>query len=599
MSDGKRIRAPIAAILGHVDSGKTSLLDKVRQTVVQEREAGGITQHIGASLFPKETIMKIASSLNKGQINLKTPGILIIDTPGHEAFLTLRTRGASVADIAIVVVDLTKGFQAQTYESIETLKRFKVPFVIAANKVDRIGGWKAMKDAPFVKSYSSQPKPIQQRLDNKIYEIMDELSQLGFQSNYYNKIKNFTKQIAIIPTSATSGEGVADLFLVIAGLTQQYMMNKLTYADLEDGKGVILEVKEEQGLGTTINVILYAGSIRQNDTIVITGKNGPIITKIKSIFQPKPLDEIRDPRNRFERPEIVWASAGMKIIAQNIQDAISGGALYVARDEEHAKELAEIVKSELSELKIDTQEDGILIKTDTLGSLEALISLLREKGIPIRAADVGDVSRIDVIDVAISAKNKPEYGAILAFNVKVREDAEEMAYTEGIEIFSDPIIYRMIDDYIEWMQTLINEQNAESLAELPKPTKFEHIPQYVFKRNKPMVIGVRILSGILKVKDIIINEDNNRIGTIHQIKLNNEFVQSAKTGDEVSIAMRGPTYGRQFKEGMTAYVDMRAKNAYTIMTKYLNELTEAERETLTELEKIKKRSGLKYWPFAE
>ena len=430
-----KIRAPIAVIMGHVDSGKTSLLDKVRKTVVQAREAGGITQHIGASLFPKETIFEISKKLHNGKLNLKTPGILIIDTPGHAAFMSLRTRGASIADIAILVVDLTKGFQAQTFESIETLRRSKVPFVVAANKLDSVGGWKSFDDEPFVNSYKKQNSVIKNRLDNEIYQIMGELSQLNVQSDRYDKIKDFTKNVAIVPTSARTGEGVTDLFMVIAGLTQQYMMKKLTYTD-GPGKGVILEVKEEVGLGTTINVILYHGHITPNDVIIISGKNGPIKTKIRALIQPKPLDEIRDPRDKFDNPNIIYAASGMKISAPNLGDAISGGGLYVAENDEHADNLMKEITQELSTVKIDTDEKGIMIKADTLGSLEALITIMKEKGIPIKSADVGDVSRRDVIDASIMAKMEPEYGAILAFNVKMKEDAEELAFQEGVHTVS-------------------------------------------------------------------------------------------------------------------------------------------------------------------
>ena len=593
-----KIRAPIAVIMGHVDSGKTSLLDKVRKTVVQAREAGGITQHIGASLFPKETIFEISKKLHNGKLNLKTPGILIIDTPGHAAFMSLRTRGASIADIAILVVDLTKGFQAQTFESIETLRRSKVPFVVAANKLDSVGGWKSFDDEPFVNSYKKQNSVIKNRLDNEIYQIMGELSQLNVQSDRYDKIKDFTKNVAIVPTSARTGEGVTDLFMVIAGLTQQYMMKKLTYTD-GPGKGVILEVKEEVGLGTTINVILYHGHITPNDVIIISGKNGPIKTKIRALIQPKPLDEIRDPRDKFDNPNIIYAASGMKISAPNLGDAISGGGLYVAENDEHADNLMKEITQELSTVKIDTDEKGIMIKADTLGSLEALITIMKEKGIPIKSADVGDVSRRDVIDASIMAKMEPEYGAILAFNVKMKEDAEELAFQEGVHIFSHPIIYQMIDEYILYMDQIQKDAKADTLSELPKPTKLSHIPQYVFKRSKPMVVGVKILSGELKTGDILINQDNERIGTIHQIKNQDDFVKSATIDQEVSIAVRGPVFGRQFKEGDTLYADIRSKHAYNIITKYLNNITEIEKNTIQEIEKIKKQSGLKYWPFAD
>ena len=317
------------------------------------------------ALFPKETIFEISKKLHHGKLNLKTPGILIIDTPGHAAFMSLRTRGASIADIAILVVDLTKGFQAQTFESIETLRRSKVPFVVAANKLDSVGGWKSFDDEPFVNSYKKQNSVIKNRLDNEIYQIMGELSQLNVQSDRYDKIKDFTKNVAIVPTSARTGEGVTDLFMVIAGLTQQYMMKKLTYTD-GPGKGVILEVKEEVGLGTTINVILYHGHITPNDIIIISGKNGPIKTKIRALIQPKPLDEIRDPRDKFDNPNIIYAASGMKISAPNLGDAISGGGLYVAENDEHADNLMKEITQELSTVKIDTDEKGIMIKADTL-----------------------------------------------------------------------------------------------------------------------------------------------------------------------------------------------------------------------------------------
>ncbi|MHA2172464.1 MAG: translation initiation factor IF-2 [Candidatus Kariarchaeaceae archaeon] len=594
----KRVRAPIAVIMGHVDSGKTSLLDKVRKTVVQAREAGGITQHIGASLFPKKTILEVSKQLHKGKLELKTPGILIIDTPGHEAFMTLRTRGASVADVAIVVVDLTKGFQAQTFESIETLKRRKVPFVIAANKVDRIGGWQVNTDLPFAESYKIQKVKVQERLDNLLYGAMGELSQVGFPADRYDKIKDFGKKVAIIPTSATSGEGVTDLFLVIAGLTQQYMMEKLTYAE-GLGKGVILEVKEETGLGTTIDVILFEGVISQKDTIVISGKNGPITTKIRSLLQPKPLDEMRDPRDKFETPGEIWAASGLKISAPNMEDAISGGALYVAQTKKQISAARKHIEEELSSLQISTSDEGILVRADSLGSLEALLTIMKEKGFPIRSADVGNVSRRDVVDVSIIGQKNPEYGAILAFNVKIPEDAEELAFIEGIEIFQDPIIYRMIDEFIEWSADIVRKAEAETLADLPRPTKIVHLPQYVFKRNKPMVIGIQVLGGELKQKDVLINEENQRVGTVHQIKLQNEFIPRAKINQEVSAAIRGPTYGRQVKEGQTLYVDLRANHALTLITKFMNELPPSEREILTEIERLKKAAGHKFWPFTE
>ncbi|MFV2014886.1 MAG: translation initiation factor IF-2, partial [Candidatus Heimdallarchaeota archaeon] len=517
---------------------------------------------------------------------------------GHEAFMTLRTRGASVADIAILVVDLTKGFQAQTFESIETLKRRKVPFVIAANKVDRVGGWKAHKNLPFVESFKLQNKTVQARLDRLLYDIMGEIGNLGLRAERYDRIKDFKKNIAIIPTSATSGEGVTDLFLVISGLTQQYMMEKLEYS-AGAGKGVILEVKEETGMGTTLDVILFNGEISKTDTLVLTGKNGPIVTKIRSLMQPKPLDEIRDPRDKFGIPDKVYAAAGLKISAPNISEAISGGAIFATKNKKQIEKFKQYILEERQSLQIDTEETGIMVRTDTLGSLEALLSIMREKGIPIRSADVGDISKRDVTDASIIARDNPEWGAILAFNVKIKDEAEEIAHNEGVEIFSDPIIYRMIDNFIEWNNELQQLANANSMADLPRPTKIEHIPEYVYKRNKPMVIGIRVLAGELKPRDVLLTENNIRVGTIQQIKYNNEAIKVAKKDQEVSIAVRGPTFGRQIKKGQQLFVDLRAKHAYKLITDFSNELTEPERAVIAEMEILKKRAGLKFWPFTE
>ena len=148
------LRQPVVVVLGHVDSGKTSLLDKMRGTAVQSREFGGITQHIGASLFPIETIKDITGNLYEriSKYETQIPGLLVIDTPGHEIFANLRMRGGSAADIAILVVDVNKGLEAQTIESIEILRKRKVPFVIALNKVDMLSGWSMKKKLPSLQT---------------------------------------------------------------------------------------------------------------------------------------------------------------------------------------------------------------------------------------------------------------------------------------------------------------------------------------------------------------------------------------------------------------------------------------------------------------
>ena len=332
------IRQPIVSVLGHIDAGKTKLLDKIRKSSVQDREVGGITQHIGASYFPVDTLANICGPLFKGlKKDVQLPGLLVIDTPGHEAFVNLRKRGGAVADIAILVVDVLRGFEAQTYECIDILKEKKTPFLVAANKIDRIPGWKPHDNESFSASYRNQDPYVQQALDEKLYTIMGTFSRLGFRTDKFNNVKDFQKTIAIVPTSAKTGEGIPELLAVLIGLTQQYLQNRLKTTE-GPAKGTILEVKEEPGLGITTNVIIYDGTLKKGDIIVVGAKEKPITTTIRAVFLPKPLDEIRDPRDKFSSVDTVSAAAGVKIAAPNLEDTLAGAPLYAVPSPEQLEE---------------------------------------------------------------------------------------------------------------------------------------------------------------------------------------------------------------------------------------------------------------------
>lgn len=394
-------RQPIIAVLGHIDTGKTSLLDKIRGTAVQLREVGGITQHVGASYLPIETIKEFCGSLlDRLNVKLTIPGLLIIDSPGHAVFMNLRKRAGSVCDLAVLVVDVTSGFQPQTYESINILKERKTPFIIAANKIDLIPGWKPTENACFLDSFKLQDKQVIKELDNKIYEIIGNLSNLGFQSERFDRISDFTRNIAIVPTSAKTGEGIPELLMVLAGLAQQYLATKLELKE-EPAKGVILEVKEEAGLGVAADTIIYNGILRKGDTIVVGTLTEPLVTKIKVILKPKPLDEIRDPREKFDSVDEVWAAAGVKLIAPGFEQIIAGAPIIAVAGESEIQMAVSDIKEEIDRIRINTDKTGVVLKADALGSLEAIIGYFRERGCPIRIADVGDVSKRDVTEAEV------------------------------------------------------------------------------------------------------------------------------------------------------------------------------------------------------
>ena len=430
------IRQPIVCVLGHVDTGKTLLLDKIRKTSVQAREVGGMTQHIGASFFPVETLKQMVGPLLstlKGEIEI--PGLLIVDTPGHEVFTNLRKRGGSVADIAILVIDVLKGFEAQTHECLEILKARKTPFLVAVNKIDRIPGWKSAPDVPFLQAYTLQDKYVREDLDNRLYKIIGTFSRMGFRADRFDRIKDFMRTVALVPTSAKTGEGITELFAVLVGLAQQYLKKQLQ-TTVGPAKGTVLEVKEEPGLGLTLNAIIYDGTLREDDLIVVGGKEKPIVTRVRAILVPKPLDEMRDPRDKFSSVKKVSAAAGVKIVAPELEGALAGAPLYVVTEGEAPDKYVTLVSEEIERIRIATDVEGVVVKADTLGSLEALAESLRRNNVPIRLADVGDVSKREVTEAAVVKECQPLYGAILAFNVKVLPDADEEAKNNGVQILS-------------------------------------------------------------------------------------------------------------------------------------------------------------------
>ena len=580
------LRQPIVSVLGHIDAGKTKLLDKIRKSSVQDREVGGITQHIGASYFPVETLAKLCGPLFQGlKKDVELPGLLVIDTPGHEAFVNLRKRGGAVADIAILVVDVLKGFEAQTYECLDILKEKKTPFLVAANKIDRVPGWKPNPDATFSASYKSQGPYVQQALDENLYRLMGTFSRLGFRTDKFNNVKDFSKTIAIVPTSAKTGEGIAELLAVLTGLTQHYLQSRLKTTE-GPAKGTVLEVKEEPGLGITANVIIYDGILQKGDLIVVGAKEKPIVTNIRAVFLPKPLDEIRDPRDKFSSVDSVSAAAGVKIAAPNLEDTLAGAPLYSVPSENKLEEYVKLVSEEVQQIKIATDLDGIILKTDALGSLEAIAESLKRNDVPIKLADVGDVSKRDVTEAAVVKEREPLYGAILAFNVKILPDAEEEAKNRNIPIFNERTIYSLIDNYVQWLKQEDEARLDEEYNRLVKPGKVKFIPGYVFRKAKPAVVGVEVLAGKIKPKQTLVKKDGRNVGEVLQIQNKGKPASEATIGSEVAVSLSKAVVGRHIHEGEFFYVRIPESHAKMLRTKFEDRLSPDELEALAEFTEI-------------
>ncbi|QLH75051.1 MAG: translation initiation factor IF-2 [Methanomassiliicoccales archaeon] len=575
------IRQPIVSVLGHVDHGKTSLLDYIRGTTVSSREAGFITQHIGATEVPLEHINKVCAQL-MGSKRFTVPGLLFIDTPGHQSFVSLRARGGSLADIAVLVIDVNEGLKPQTIESISILRRFKTPFVIAMNKIDLVDGWISNPKMPFILSERKQPEEVKDRLNNRMYEIIGRLSMEGLSSDRYDRIEDFTRNIALIPVSAKTGEGIPDLLLVLIGLAQKFLEGELR---TEEGpaKGTILEVKEEKGLGQTLDVIIYSGTLRRGDTVALGTKSGrPLVTKVKAVLKPKPLDEIRDPRDRFDSVREISAAAGVKVSCQTLEGVVAGAPLRVITGTNQREVMDEIAQE--AKVTIKTQEAGVMIKADAIGSLEALAFEAEKASIPIRKYEVGDISRRDIIEV--SAYTEPLHKVILAFNVSLLPDAKDALPNYDTKVFINNVVYGLIEDYQKYV---IEEQRRAEEAKRALtsfPGKFKILPNCVFRVSKPAIVGVRVLAGRIRNGQNVIDKDGKEIGKIRSIRSGEETLKEAIAGQEVAVAIEGPTVGRQIMVEDILYIDIYESDFKNLWDYNLNS---DEKMVLEEVGQIKRR----------
>ncbi|MBN1502585.1 translation initiation factor IF-2 [Candidatus Woesearchaeota archaeon] len=573
------LRQPIVVVIGHVDHGKTKILDKIRGTAIQQGEAGGITQAIGASIIPIRTIREICSGLISDKMKFTIPGLLFIDTPGHAAFSNLRKRGGNIADIAILVVDINEGFKPQTIEAVEILKKYKTPFVLAANKIDLVPGYR-LEDKRLLKNISKQDPYTQEEINNKLYVIMGKLSEYGMQSERFDRIEEYTKQIAIVPTSARTGDGIPELLMVLSGLAQKYLEHNLKIQTLGEAKGTVLEVKETIGLGTTLDVIIYDGMLQTGDNIIIGGIEKPVVTKVRAMFEPVPLAEIRDKKSKFNPVGKATAATGVKISASDIDDVIPGMPLQ-SFNSNNQEEIETKIQKEVEEVIIKTEKTGIIIKADTLGSLEALTFLLKEKDIKVRRATIGRITKKDISDAEANYEKDPIQAVILGFNVEREQDVSS---SERVKIITHDIIYKIIEEYEQWKEQQQKLIEARQLDKLIRPCKMQIIPNYVFRQSNPAIVGMDIIEGKIKVGTHVMKEGRT-IATVKSIQEEKENLQSVTKGKQVAIALEGCCVGRQVDEGDILYSIIPEEHFRRIkkLTKYL---TQGEIEVLKEIAEI-------------
>ena len=582
------LRQPIVVVMGHVDHGKTSLLDAIRDTTVAKKEAGAITQHIGASEVSLDDILETcAELLAKSRMDFTIPGLLFIDTPGHESFTHLRERGGSIADIAVLVVDIAQGFQPQTVESIRILREFKTPFVVAANKVDLVTGWKsppkgapAMANCSIIADIGSQKPEVQSRLDELLYGMVGKLYEQGIESERFDRVTDFTKQVAIIPVSAKTREGLPELLLSIAGLSQKFLEKSLTLESGGAGRGSILEVKEEKGLGTTIDVIIYEGALRKNDEIIFGTINGAARTRVRGLLKPKlqPTGE----GDRYDYVDEVHAASGVKVYAPGLEGALSGSPLLVDDGRQTEAELKEI-SDMIGSIIFDSEKTGVIVKADTLGSLEALRKLLSSQGVDIKRAGVGRVGKKDVSDASVVSGTEPLKGVVLSFNVEVADDATDEAARRGIRLFNSNVIYSLCDDYAAWVDEEKKKSSQSASERLPLPAKLLALPGCTFRASKPAIFGVEILGGRLRKGVRLMDRNGTIVGEVREIQKEGKGVPEAKRGEQLAISVGGAVCGKSFLEGDSLCTYITRKEADELAASCAGELGEEGMGILQEI----------------
>ncbi|MEI6058403.1 MAG: translation initiation factor IF-2 [archaeon] len=579
-----RIRQPIVTVAGHVDHGKTSILDRIRGTSIQEGEAGGITQKISFTTMPKDVIIKRAEViLEKFNIPLEIPGFLFIDTPGHAAFTNLRKRGGSLADIAVLVIDINEGVKPQTAEVLQILKANKTPFIIALNKIDNISGWKRAESGFVFDSLNMQAINVHQNYEEKFYTLIGALNAYKIDAEVYTKIKDFTKQVAIVPCSARSGEGINEIIAMLCALSQKFLKERISIADDAVGKGVILEIKKEK----TINYmesILYDGVLKENDEIAIASFDDVITTKIRNIQQALPLNK------GYKTEKEVEAASGMKlqIINKDNQDILPGMPFQVFKNEKELQEIKKQFKKEISQ-EIQTDGEGIIAKADSLGSLEALLVLLKQKQIRVFKAGIGPITKKDVY-IANSLEN--ENKVILGFNVQLADDIKEETKEKELKdvlILTNEVVYRIIEDYEEYREKKQMEIERKKLQELPSLVKIK-ILDFVFRNSNPAIFGVVVEGGILKHDINLINKKDEKVGHVKAIQHEKENVQKAEQGQEVAISIPGVNFERQLEVGEHLFSNL-AESQFRKFKDNKDLLTEAEKKVLMDIAEIKRKTN--------
>mmetsp|Transcript_12421 Transcript_12421/g.45287 ORF Transcript_12421/g.45287 Transcript_12421/m.45287 type:complete len:553 (+) Transcript_12421:366-2024(+) len=548
--------------------------------------------------MPMDDIKKRTEHMEEAKSQkFNVPGLLVIDTPGHESFTNLRSRGSGLCDIAILVIDIMHGLEQQTIESINLLKMRKTPFIVALNKIDRMYGWKAIPNAPFRESLASQGRDQQEEFKSRMKAAITNLAEQGLNASLYYENPDIRKYISVVPTSAITGEGVPDMLLLLVQLTQQMLAQRLMYCSAL--QCTLLEVKAIEGLGTTVDVVLVNGTLREGDTIVACTLNGAVVTQIRALLTPHPMKELRV-KGSYQHHKFLKAAQGVKIAAHGLEQAVAGTQVYVVGPDDDIEEIKDECVQDMDTIlsAVDRSGEGVCVQASTLGSLEALLEFLRSDDvkIPVSGINIGPVHKKDVMRASVMhERKKPEYAVILCFDVGVSKEAQQMANDMDVKIFTADIIYHLFDQFTAYMAQVRERKRAEASPYAVFPCILKILPQFVFNKKDPIVLGVDIAEGIAKVGTPICIPSQNFItlGKIASMEMNHKDVDIARKGDSVAMKIQSTTaaesarlYGRHFdhKDELVSHISRHSIDL--LKENYRNDLTKDEWLLVVKLKKV-------------
>ncbi len=575
------LRQPIITILAHTDHGKTTILDTLRQTTVAAHEAGGITQAIGITEMPAAAIEHICSPiLEKFNISVHVPGLLFIDTPGHEAFTTLRRRGGIIADLVVLVVDIIEGIMPQTLESMQILRETKTPFVVAVNKIDRISGWHSVSGS-FLENYEKQSGHAKQLFEEHFYMVVNQFSQHGFSCDRFDRVQDFTRNVCAVPVSGKTGEGLPELIAIIVGLSQQFLKKSLETR--EESEGIVLEVRDVVGLGKTLDTVIYSGTVHKNDYLVVSGTDFKI-TKIKALLLPQSMKDIRTEK-KFTQMEECTAACGVKIVAPDTDDVVSGSSIKTAQTLEEAQRLLLEMQKEKHDIEVDSEADGLIIKSDTIGGLEALKCLFKKY--PIKEAKTGAVTREDVVK---SSANRDFTKVIICFNNEPSEEITAFSENMGVKLIYSKVIYHILEDFEKFLEKEKESIRKSEIDAVTRPGKMTVLPGCIFRASNPAIIGCEV-SGIVRPGYAVFCRDAR--GEVKQIQSEGKNIKEASSGDKVAVSLSCFVVGRQIRENDVLYNDITSAE-YKLLKKYESMLSKDEVNILEEIKEIKRKTDRLY-----